>query len=101
MHVTVLQPLLILAAIAIVGAVPLLGAAGPVASLAGSPSAARGAAGDTRADRASECATRSMARDAQRASCDAGKVRPQVPPASTQLAWAVRVGSCALPPPCA
>lgn len=99
MHVTLLQPLLILAAIAIVGGVPLLGAVSPAVAIGARPFAESGSRATVEARHASRCARGSMVRALMG---DA----PSAPPATctvggdaAQRVWAVRRGTRALPPP--
>lgn len=99
MHVTVLQPLLILAAIAIVGGVPLLGAVAPAVAIGARPCTELGPRAKVEAQRVSCClrGSASRLRTCAVASVPVGTwTRGADGP---QRMWAVRRGACALPPP--
>jgi hypothetical protein len=99
MHVTVLQPLLILAAIAIVGAVPLLGVTVPMPSMGASPTVAQRAEGGMAA-RQSGTSSRVKLDAAREGSASPAYASMRGDAlASLQRCWAVRGGACVLPPP--
>ena len=101
MHLTVLQPLLILAALALVTAVPMLGASYPVATLGASSAVPR--AHDAAAD------GREYERDMFRlrsghlraTACATHRVWPVASVAHALGVWSVRRGTSVLPPPAA
>lgn len=99
MHVTLLQPLLLLAAIAIVGAVPLLGVAVPVPTVGASHALAHRTEGGALAGQ-----SRTSVRVGVRATREGAPCPPRVDTLgdaapSVQRCWAVRRGTCVLPPP--
>jgi hypothetical protein len=99
MPVTLLQPLLILAAIAIVGVVPLLGAASPVATIGVNAMSASGAH-TAPAQRNSADLARASARHTRAMPASAHDRSPSLfAQALAERSWAVRCGACVLPPP--
>ena len=98
MHVTVLQPLLILAAIVIVSGVPLLGAVAPTAAIGASSAVARGAESAATRDCPGQARTPASRRPASVAS-NPCRQPAHAPACATQLEWAVDRGASALPPP--
>lgn len=99
MHASLLQPLLILAAIAIVGAVPILGAASPAGVQRACSTVARGVECTTAGRQAADLArTPTASRDACRA-CRTDGIDTPIHRLARSLAWAIRGGACVLPPP--
>lgn len=101
MHVTVLQPLLILAALALVSAVPMLGASYPAATLGASsamPRAHHAVADGRESERGMFRLSLGVLRATTR------EMRRVWPVASVEQAlgvWSVRRGTTVLPPPAA
>ena len=101
MHVTVLQPLLILAALALVSAVPMLGASYPVATLGTSSAVPR--ANDAAADgrESQRGASRLRSGHLRATPCAKHPVWPVASVAHALGMWSVRRGTSVLPPPAA
>lgn len=98
MHVTVLQPLLILVAIAIVSGVPLLGAVSSGTVIGASSAVARGAESES-GHRCPELARKPASRRAAAATCTLGLRSVCESACATQREWAVGCGASVLPPP--
>jgi hypothetical protein len=101
MHVTVLQPLLILAALALVSAVPMLGASYPVATLGASSAVPR--ANDATADGRESGRGMFRVRSGQlrATTCATHRAWPVASVTHALGVWSVRRGTSVLPPPAA
>lgn len=99
MHVTVLQPLLILAAIAIVGGVPLLGGVSTAVMIGAGTAAESSSQATVEARCASRCIRGSVSRLLAGAAPSVRHIARTGGADAPQRMWAVRRGTCALPPP--
>ena len=101
MHVSILQPLLILAAIAIVGAAPLLGAVRPVPPIGVSSSVVRGSDAVAGASRSAGVALARVVSSSSQGTHGGNARSHSHDLCAAQLACAVRCGTRSLPPPSA
>ena len=101
MHTSLLQPLLILAAIVVVGAVPMLGGTAPAMAMGASSAVSRGTGLTSALCQSTALARRSISTPTAVKRCDGRACTSAVSlyANAQQLSWAIRGGASVLPPP--